>query len=447
MSEKITVPSLGESVTEATVSKWLKSQGEKVSADEPLVELETDKVNVEVPSPSNGILGSIKVKEGETVNVGSLLGTISENINQETSRPKEIKKYSPPVKNIKNEIKKFNNEQKTPVKKKIDQKIEESVLKLEDNIDEDPLILEEVHQEKKEKEISKKISLTKKEIRVSPSARKLANEADLDINKIQGTGKNGIILKEDIMSLMGSKPPPSERKINHGPEERVKMTRLRLTIAKRLKEAQENAAMLTTFNEVDMSDVITMRNQYKEEFERNYGVKLGFMSFFVKACVIGLKNFPAINAEIQGEEIVYKNYYNISVAVGTNRGLVVPVLRETDEMSFADIEKNIGELGKKAKDGKITIEDLQGGTFTITNGGIYGSMLSTPILNPPQSAVLGMHNIIQRPVAVDGNVEVRPIMYLALSYDHRIIDGKEAVSFLKIIKESLEQPKRLFLDI
>ncbi len=447
MSEKITVPSLGESVTEATVSKWLKSQGEKVSADEPLVELETDKVNVEVPSPSNGILGSIKVKEGETVNVGSLLGTISENINQETSRPKEIKKYSPPVKNIKNEIKNFNNEQKTPVKKKIDQKIEESVLKLEDNIDEDPLILEEVHQEKKEKEISKKISLTKKEIRVSPSARKLANEADLDINKIQGTGKNGIILKEDIMSLMGSKPPPSERKINHGPEERVKMTRLRLTIAKRLKEAQENAAMLTTFNEVDMSDVITMRNQYKEEFERNYGVKLGFMSFFVKACVIGLKNFPAINAEIQGEEIVYKNYYNISVAVGTNRGLVVPVLRETDEMSFADIEKNIGELGKKAKDGKITIEDLQGGTFTITNGGIYGSMLSTPILNPPQSAVLGMHNIIQRPVAVDGNVEVRPIMYLALSYDHRIIDGKEAVSFLKIIKESLEQPKRLFLDI
>ena len=447
MSEKITVPSLGESVTEATVSKWLKSQGEKVIADEPLVELETDKVNVEVPSPSNGILGSIKVKEGETVNVGSLLGTISKNINQEISRPKEIKEYSPPVKNIKNEIKKFNDEQKTPVKKKIDQKIEEPVLKLEDTLDEDPLILEEVHQEKKEKEISKKISSTKKEIRVSPSARKLANEAAVDINKIQGTGKNGIILKEDIMSLMGSKPSPSERKINHGPEERVKMTRLRLTIAKRLKEAQENAAMLTTFNEVDMSDVISMRNLYKEEFQRNYGVKLGFMSFFVKACVIGLKNFPAINAEIQGEEIVYKNYYNISVAVGTDRGLVVPVLRETDEMSFADIEKNIGELGKKARDGKITIEDLQGGTFTITNGGIYGSMLSTPILNPPQSAVLGMHNIIQRPVAVDGNVEVRPIMYLALSYDHRIIDGKEAVSFLKIIKESLEQPKRLFLDI
>ena len=254
-------------------------------------------------------------------------------------------------------------------------------------------------------------------------------------------------MKEDVMDLMGSKPAPSERKIKHGPEERVKMTRLRLTIAKRLKEAQENAAMLTTFNEVNMSEVIAMRNEYKDEFANKYGAKLGFMSFFVKACVIGLKNFPAINSEIQGEEIVYKNYYNISIAVGTDRGLVVPVLRETDEMSFADIEKNIADLGQKARDGKITIEDLQGGTFTITNGGIYGSMLSTPILNPPQSAVLGMHNIIQRPIAVGGNVEVRPVMYLALSYDHRIIDGKEAVSFLKIVKESLEQPKRLFLNI
>ena len=224
------------------------------------------------------------------------------------------------------------------------------------------------------------------------------------------------------------------------------MTRLRLTIAKRLKEAQENAAMLTTFNEIDMSQVISMRSQYKDEFQNKYGVKLGFMSFFVKACVIGLKNYPSINAEIQGEEIVYKNYYNISIAVGTERGLVVPVLRETDEMSFADIEK-IGEVGQKARDGKITIEDLQGGTFTITNGGIYGSMLSTPILNPPQSAVLGMHNIIQRPVVIDGNVEVRPVMYLALSYDHRIIDGKEAVSFLKVVKESLEQPKKTFLNI
>ena len=275
----------------------------------------------------------------------------------------------------------------------------------------------------------------------------MASEAKIDIDKIKGSGKNGIILKEDIMSLMGSKPAPSERKIKNGPEERVKMTRLRLTIAKRLKEAQENAAMLTTFNEVDMSEVISMRKDYKDEFQKNYGVKLGFMSFFVKACVIGLKNFPAINSEVQGEEIVYKNYYNISIAVGTDKGLVVPVLRETDEMSFADIEKNISDLSQKARNGKITIEDLQGGTFTITNGGIYGSMLSTPILNPPQSAVLGMHNILERPVVVNGNIEVRPIMYLALSYDHRIVDGKEAVSFLKIIKESLEQPKRLFLNI
>ena len=249
------------------------------------------------------------------------------------------------------------------------------------------------------------------------------------------------------MALMGVKPKPSERKITYGPEERIRMTRLRMTIAKRLKEAQENAAMLTTFNEVDMSEVISMRNQYKDEFKNQYSVKLGFMSFFVKASIIGLKNFPAINSEIQGDEIVYKNYYNVSIAVGTDKGLVVPVIKSSDEMSFADIEKKIGELGQKARDGKITIEDLQGGTFTITNGGIYGSMLSTPILNPPQSAVLGMHNIIERPINVDGEVKIRPIMYLALSYDHRIIDGKEAVSFLKIVKESLEQPKRLFLNL
>ena len=326
------------------------------------------------------------------------------------------------------------------------QKIEEPILKLEEeslDVEEEPLILKEVHREKFEK----KINPVKSETKISPAARKMANEANVNINEIQGTGKNGVILKEDIMSLMGSKPSPSERKLKHGPEERVRMTRLRQTIAKRLKEAQENAAMLTTFNEVDMSEIISMRNHHKDEFQKNYGVKLGFMSFFVKACVIGLKNYPAINAEIQGDEIVYKNYYNISIAVGTDRGLVVPVLRETDEMSFADIEKNIGDLGQKAKDGKITIEDLQGGTFTITNGGIYGSMLSTPILNPPQSAVLGMHNIVQRPFVVNGSIEVRPVMYLALSYDHRIIDGKEAVSFLKIVKESLEQPKRLFLNI
>ena len=436
MSEKITVPTLGESVTEATVSKWLKSQGEEVSADEPLVELETDKVNVEVPSPTNGVLGSIAVKEGETVNVGSLLGTVDNSIASKEKKVNDINNYSPPIKQKNNNQPKIFEEEKFVKPKKIKSKmVEEPTLKLED---EEPLILEEVHQEP---------VVQKREKKISPAARKMAMETNVDLSEVEGSGKNGIVLKEDIMALMGSKPAPSERKINHGPEERVKMTRLRLTIAKRLKEAQENAAMLTTFNEVDMSEVMSMRSSYKDEFQKKFGVKLGFMSFFVKACVLGLKNYPSINAEIQGEEIVYKNYYNISIAVGTDRGLVVPVLRETDEMSFADIEKNISTLGQKARDGKITIEDLQGGTFTITNGGIYGSMLSTPILNPPQSAVLGMHNIIERPTVVSGKVEVRPVMYLALSYDHRIIDGKEAVSFLKIVKESLEQPKRLFLNM
>ncbi len=434
MSKKILVPTLGESITEATVSKWLKNQGEKVSADEPIVELETDKVNVEVPAPSNGVLERISVQEGETVNVGALLGMINESAKEVSKSVREVKDYSPPKKKTKI----LKEPKKAP---KLFEEEETEPLKLEE---EEALVLDNFHEEKK---VTKKEKIKIQEPSISPAARKMAAEAKVDLSKIEGSGKHGVILKEDIMSLMGFKPSPSERKTKHGPEERIKMTRLRLTIAKRLKEAQENAAMLTTFNEVDMSEVIAMRNQYKEEFQNKYAVKLGFMSFFVKACVIGLKNFPAINAEIQGDEIVYKNYYNISIAVGTDRGLVVPVLRETDEMSFADIEKNIGKLGEKARDGKITIDDLQGGTFTITNGGIYGSMLSTPILNPPQSAVLGMHNIVQRPVVVDGNVEVRPVMYLALSYDHRIIDGKEAVSFLKIVKESLEQPKRLFLNI
>ena len=432
MSDKIIVPALGESITEATVSKWLKNQGEKVSADEPIVELETDKVNVEVPAPSNGVLEKISVQEGQTVNVGSLLGMINGSTKQTSPVVKEIKTYSPP--------KKKKQSVETKIKSYKDTK-EVKPLKLEE---EEALILEDPAETEtqEKKQIQKKIDPI-----VSPAARKIAKEAKVDLKEIKGSGKHGVILKEDVMSLMGVKPQPSERKIKHGPEERIKMTRLRLTIAKRLKEAQENAAMLTTFNEVDMSEVISMRNQYKDEFQNQYKVKLGFMSFFVKACVIGLKNFPSINAEIQGEEIVYKNYYNISIAVGTDRGLVVPVLRETDEMSFADIEKNINSLGEKARNGKITIDDLQGGSFTISNGGIYGSMLSTPILNPPQSAVLGMHNIVERPVVVDGDIMVRPVMYLALSYDHRIIDGKEAVSFLKIVKESLEQPKRLFLNI
>jgi len=424
MSDHILVPVLGESVTEATVAKWLKNEGDKVSADEAIVELETDKVNVEVPAPASGTLEKISVKEGQTVNVGALLGTMNAASDPTASIPDDEKKYSPPPKKL--EIVK-----ETQVIKK------EKVIRKEE-----PLVLTE-EQEEEEEKISKDLTANL----VSPSARKIAAESKINLAEIKGSGKNGVILKEDLLDLMGTMPKPSERKTTHGPEERIKMTRLRMTIAKRLKEAQENAAMLTTFNEVDMSAVISMRSEHKDEFQKKYDVKLGFMSFFVKACVVGLKNYPVINAEIQGDEIVYKNYYNISIAVGTDRGLVVPVLRNTDEMSFAEIEKNINLLGQKARDGKIVIDDLQGGTFTITNGGIYGSMLSTPILNPPQSAVLGMHNIIERPVAINKSVSIRPIMYLALSYDHRIVDGKEAVSFLKIIKECLEDPRRLFLNL
>ncbi|MAH90002.1 MAG: dihydrolipoyllysine-residue succinyltransferase [Candidatus Pelagibacter sp.] len=454
MSEKIVVPTLGESVTEATVAKWLKNKGDKVSSDEPLVELETDKVNVEVPSPSNGVLESISVKEGETVNVGALLGSISPTKSSVINSTDDIdeKKYSPPK--IDNDERKKSSIKSVKIKKEKQKSVEPLILEKKDEpkvfdeqllvLNEEPLVLDTAHDEKAE-EKNKNIIST--DLRVSPSARKIAFEKNIDLKSIKGSGKNGIVLKEDVMSLMGVKPAPSERKIAHGPEERIKMTRLRLTIAKRLKEAQESAAMLTTFNEVNMYEVIQMRKEYKEDFQNKYSVKLGFMSFFVKACIIGLKNYPAINAEIQGDEIVYKNYYNISIAVGTDRGLVVPVVKNSDELSFAEIEKNINTLGQKAKDGKITIEDLQGGTFTITNGGIYGSMLSTPILNPPQSAVLGMHNIVERAIVENGDVKVRPIMYLALSYDHRIIDGKEAVSFLKIVKDSLEQPKRLFLNL
>ena len=429
MSEKIVVPALGESVTEATVSKWLKTVGEKVDSDEPVVELETDKVNVEVPSPSDGILENISVKEGDTVEVGALLGSIGAKKIQKIE--KEEKKYTPPPKKEEVVPKIFDK----PAEKK-HKKVEQKLI-LKETPEEPPLIL------------SKEITSDKQvyEQTLSPSARKIASEKKIDLSKIAGSGKNGVILKEDLLNLMGSKPAPNKRKITHGPEEKIKMTRLRMTIAKRLKEAQNNAAMLTTFNEVDMSKVIQMKNDYKNEFIKKYSTKLGFMSFFVKACVAALKNYPAINAEIQGDSIVYKNYYNISFAVGTDKGLVVPVLRSPDEMSFAEIEKNILSLGEKARDGKISIEDLQGGTFTITNGGIYGSMLSTPILNPPQSGVLGMHNIIERAVVKDGQIIIRPMMYLALSYDHRIVDGKEAVSFLKNIKDSLEEPQRLFLNV
>ena len=439
MAEKILVPALGESVTEATVSKWLKSVGESVDSDEPLVELETDKVNVEVPSPSNGVLEKIAVKEGATVQVGALLGSVVEGESKKSNENLE-KKYKPPEKEEK-PISVYEEEIEKP--EKINKKKSSNgseVLKLEEEKVQPALILEDEHMEDNS-EVQKIVKTA------SPSAKKIAQERNINLEEVQGSGKRGMIMKGDLIDLMGSKPAPNLKKIKDGPEERIKMTRLRLTIAKRLKEAQNNAAMLTTFNEVDMFNIMEIRKSYQQEFQKKYSVKLGYMSFFIKACIGALKNYPPINAEIQGEEIVYKNYYNISFAVGTDRGLVVPVLRNPDEMSFAEIEKNILNLGEKARNGQITINDLQGGTFTITNGGIYGSMLSTPILNPPQSGVLGMHNIIERPVVIDGAVTVRPMMYLALSYDHRIVDGKEAVSFLKNIKDSLEEPRRLFLNV
>ena len=426
MIEKILVPVLGESITEATVSKWLKKAGDRVEADEAIVELETDKVNLEVPSPVNGILTEINSKDGETVEVGALLGSVSQN-GAVLDEKKEIKKIQP------------NNVVNLEIEKKEPKVYEETIR--EEATEEEPLILnKEVNED--EPSPSNKNNET-----LSPAVRKIVVENKIDLEKIKGSGKEGRILKGDLISMMGLNPEPSERKIKHGQEERIKMSRLRQTIAKRLKQAQENAALLTTFNEVDMTSVMEMRKENQEDFQSRYGIKLGFMSFFVKACVAGLKAFPSVNAEIDGDEIIYKNYYNISFAVGTEKGLVVPVLRDADELSFADIEKNIKTISEKARDGKITIEDLQGGTFTISNGGVYGSMLSTPILNLPQSGVLGMHNIVERPMVVDGEIKIRPIMYLALSYDHRIIDGKESVSFLKMVKENLEDPRRLFLNI
>ncbi len=403
MSAPILVPTLGESVTEATVAKWLKNIGDSVSEDEPLVELETDKVSVEVTSPSSGVLAEISINQGDSVEVGAKLGVIGEQAKI--------------------------NVQKT--EKKI-----ENVEKLDDK---------EFGIQDKSKVV--KLNVEKKSIETSPAAKRVIAENNLNISSIHGSGKRGQILKSDLIGLMGLSPARDKKFENSGPEERIKMSRLRSTIAKRLKEAQNTAAMLTTFNEIDMSMIMQIRKDNKEEFEKVYNVKLGFMSFFVKACVNALQTFPVVNAEIQGEEIVYKNYYNIGVAVGTDKGLVVPVVRNADEMSFAEIENEIIKLGSKARDGQLTIDDLQEGTFTLTNGGIYGSMLSTPILNPPQSGVLAMHNIIQRPIVVKGKIEIRPMMYLALSYDHRIIDGKEAVSFLVRAKEILEDPRRLFLNL
>ena len=449
MNEKIIVPALGESITEATVSKWLKKVGEKIEADEPLVELETDKVSVEVPSPIDGILSEIKTNNGQTVKVGSELGMVRINGNSEKKTNIDTSstniKNSSPEKEEKFEEKFEEKIKEEKFEEKIkEEKFEEKIIKIKneknsfDEMEEEkPLILTDEMNDKEN--INNNV--------LSPSVRKIVEEKKINIQNIQGTGKGGRILKGDLIHLMGASPSVSERQKKYGPEEIIKMTRLRLTIARRLKEAQNNAAMLTTFNEVNMHNIIEMRTNYQNEFQKEFSIKLGFMSFFVKACIVGLKNFPAINAEINGEEIKYKNYYNISFAVGTKKGLVVPVIKNADQMSFADIEKNIKILSEKAHNGKISIEDLQGGTFTISNGGVYGSMLSTPILNLPQSAVLGMHNIVERPVVENNEIVSRPIMYLALSYDHRIIDGKEAVSFLKTIKECLEEPRRLFLDL
>ena len=437
MSEKILVPVLGESINEATVSKWLKNKGDIVNADEAIVELETDKVNLEVPASINGVLSEINSNEGDTVQVGSVLGVISDS-EVKIDKTQKVEKIKPRNIEIQEKEEKNNtNNLESDNKKNSDYQEEPLILN-----EEEPLILNE-EAEVEERELKH----LEKNTNLSPAVRKIVTEKKIDINQVKGTGKDGRILKGDLITLMGENPQPNQRKIQFGEEERIKMTRLRQTIAKRLKEAQENAAMLTTFNEVDMSGIISMRKKNQEDFQNRYNIKLGFMSFFVKACVVGLKLFPAINAEIEGQDIIYKNYYNISFAVGTEKGLVVPVLKNADEMSFADIENEIKKLSDKAKNGSLTIEDLQGGTFTISNGGVYGSMLSTPILNPPQSGVLGMHNIVERPVAENGDIKIKPVMYLALSYDHRIIDGKEAVSFLKSIKDSLEEPKRLFSNV
>jgi 2-oxoglutarate dehydrogenase E2 component (dihydrolipoamide succinyltransferase) len=418
----IRVPTLGESVTEATIGKWFKKPGDPVAVDEPLVELETDKVTIEVPAPAAGVLGDIAAKDGETVAVGALLGQIKEGEGAPskvtpapTGRPDQKTDTTAPI----------------------------------NAAEEEPRLRPETAPKPAE------------DARVAPSVRRLAAETGIDASTVPGSGKDGRVTKGDMMAAIERAaaaptpvataaavqvraPSPSD---DAAREERVKMTRLRQTIARRLKEAQSTAAMLTTFNEVDMSAVMHLRNQYKELFERKHGVKLGFMGFFVRACVQALKEIPALNAEIDGADIVYKNYYHIGVAVGTEKGLVVPVVRECDKKSLAQIEQEIADLGRRARDGTLKIEEMQGGTFTISNGGVYGSLMSTPILNAPQSGILGMHKIEDRPVVVAGKIEIRPMMYLALSYDHRLVDGREAVTFLVRVKEILEDPTRLVVDL
>jgi 2-oxoglutarate dehydrogenase E2 component (dihydrolipoamide succinyltransferase) len=419
----IRVPALGESVTEATIGKWFKKPGDPVVVDEPLVELETDKVTIEVPAPAAGVLADIAAKDGETVAVGALLGQIKEG----ASAPS---KSSP-----------------APAGRP-DQKADTPA----------PINAAAEQPRPRPQTVARPADVTP----LSPSVRKMAAETGIDVSTVPGSGKDGRVTKGDMMAAIeraASAPTPVAQPAaavqvrapspadDAAREERIKMTRLRATIARRLKEAQNTAAMLTTFNEVDMSAVMNLRARYKDQFERKHGVKLGFMGFFVQACVQALKEIPAVNAEIDGADIVYKNYYHIGVAVGTDKGLVVPVVRDCDKKSLAQIEKEIADLGRRARDGTLKIEEMQGGTFTISNGGVYGSLMSTPILNAPQSGILGMHKIEERPVAVGGKIEIRPMMYLALSYDHRLVDGREAVTFLLRVKEILEDPARLVVDL
>ena len=430
---EIRVPTLGESVTEATIGKWFKKAGDVVAVDEPVVELETDKVTIEVPSPAAGVLSDVAVKEGDRVPVGALLGAIKEGVGAVSAgRP----------------------DQKTEQAKAVDAGPEQPQLK------EDRPPMEPPARATPPKTVATKAASA--ETPLAPSVRKLAAETGMDVSTVPGTGKDGRITKGDMLAAIeraAAQPTPvaqpaaavqvrsSSPADDAAREERVKMTRLRQTIARRLKDAQNTAAMLTTFNEVDMGHVMALRSQYRDLFEKKHGVKLGFMGLFVRACVQALKEIPAVNAEIDGTDIIYKNYYHIGIAVGTERGLVVPVVRDCDLKSLAEIEKAIADFGRRARGGALKIEEMQGGTFTITNGGIYGSLMSTPILNAPQSGILGMHKIQDRPMVVTGKVEVRPMMYLALSYDPRIVDGREAVTFLVRVKECLEEPARLVLDL
>ena len=451
MATEIRVPTLGKSVTEATVGQWFKQAGDAVTADEPLVELETDKVTVEVPAPASGVLSEIVVKAGDTVAVGSVLGAIAEGDGKAKPAPVKAAAAAPqpapaPVK---------PSEPPKPAK------MQPAALERE------PSPREEVSDSGN----GNGAGTVTAEMPPSPAARKYLAETGLSPASVVGSGRRGQVLKQDVLAQAGAAPsgavataaasllarepkpkaPPAPRPPitpqDETREERVRMTRLRQTIAKRLKEAQDTAAMLTTFNDVDMSAVMQLRREYREAFEKKHGVKLGLMGLFVKACVQALKDIPAVNAEIDGTDIIYKNYYHIGVAVGTERGLVVPVLRDADRMSVAEIDMAIADFGKRAREGKLGLEEMQGGTFTISNGGVYGSLLSTPILNAPQSGILGMHRIEERAVVRDGQIVARPMMYLALSYDHRLVDGKEAVTFLVQVKEAIEDPKRLVLDL